>query len=163
MFQRVLTCLIGSAIRQLLFLHSVSPFSFLQNEVGKNGRLLAAEGTSSGRSSTGISPRPMLMGAARNALRAFNARVSLTCLYVIARRLPRLLCGSVWIARSQEGGHGALAVWLGTEQNVSVCLMLHRWPSIGLSLSKSMELHCRTVGARKGRETCPAGFRPAAP
>ena len=43
----------------------------------------------------------MLMGAARNALWAFNARVSLTCLYVIARGLPRLLCGSVWIARSQ--------------------------------------------------------------
>lgn len=49
------------------------------NEKGKNGRLLAAEGTSSGRSSMGISPRPMLMGAARNALKAFNARVSLTC------------------------------------------------------------------------------------
>ena len=37
-----------------------------------------------GRSSTGISPRPMLMGAAHNALRAFNARVSLT--------LPMLRC-----------------------------------------------------------------------
>lgn len=31
-----------------------------------------------GRSSTGISPRPMLMGAPRNALRAFNAGVSLS-------------------------------------------------------------------------------------
>ena len=51
-------------------------------------------------SSTGISPRPMLVGAARNALWAFNARVSLTCLYVVARKLPRLLCGLVWIARS---------------------------------------------------------------
>lgn len=116
-----------------------------------------------GRSSTGISPRPMLMGAARNALRAFNARVSLTSLYVPARRQPRPLCGLVLIARSQEGGHGAPAVWLGTGQNVSACLMLRRWPPTGLSLSKIMEFQCRAVGARKGRETCPAGFRPAAP
>ena len=88
-------------------------------------------------SSTGVSPRPMLMGAARNALRAFNARVSLTCLYVIAHRLPHLFCGLVWIARSQEGGHGAPAVWLDTGQNVSVCLMLRRRPPSGLSLSRS--------------------------
>ena len=32
-----------------------------------------------GRSSTGISPRPMLMGAAHDALWASNARVSLLC------------------------------------------------------------------------------------
>ena len=68
----------------------------------------------------------MLMGAAHNALWAFNARVSLTCLYVLARGLPRPLCGLVGIARSQEEGHGAPAVWLGTEQNVSVCLILRR-------------------------------------
>ena len=40
-----------------------------------------------GRSSTGISPRPMLMGAPRNALRAFNAGVSLSCLRVLAHRI----------------------------------------------------------------------------
>lgn len=34
-----------------------------------------------GHSSTGISPRSMLMGAPRNAVRAFNAGVSLSCLY----------------------------------------------------------------------------------
>ena len=68
----------------------------------------------------------MLMGAAHNALWAFNARVSVTCLYVLARGLPRPLCGLVGIARSQEEGHGAPAVWLGTEQNVSVCLILRR-------------------------------------
>ena len=39
---------------------------------------MAAGGSSSGFSSTGISPRPMLMGAPHNALRAFNAGVSLT-------------------------------------------------------------------------------------
>ena len=48
-----------------------------------------------GRSSTGISPRPMLMGAAHDALWASNARVSLSCLCVLAHRLPRLLCGLV--------------------------------------------------------------------
>ena len=53
---------------------------------------------SAGRSSTGISPRPMLMGAPRNALRAFNAGVSLSCLRVLAHRLPHLFCGLVFIA-----------------------------------------------------------------
>ena len=51
-----------------------------------------------GRSSTGISPRPMLMGAAHDALRASNARVSLSCLRVLAHRLPPLFCGPVFIA-----------------------------------------------------------------
>ena len=46
-----------------------------------------------GRSSTGISPRPMLMGAAHDALRASNARVSLSCLHIIAHRLPHLFYG----------------------------------------------------------------------
>ena len=48
-----------------------------------------------GRSSTGISPRPMLMGAPRNALRAFNAGVSLYCLCILAHRLPHLFRGLV--------------------------------------------------------------------
>lgn len=48
-----------------------------------------------GRSSTGISPRPMLMGAPRNALRAFNAGVSLSCLYVVAHKLPHLFYSPV--------------------------------------------------------------------
>ena len=48
-----------------------------------------------GRSSTGISPRPMLMGAPRNALRAFNAGVSLSCLCILAYRLPHLFRGLV--------------------------------------------------------------------
>ena len=51
-----------------------------------------------GRSSTGISPRPMLMGAPRNALRAFNAGVSLSCLRVLAHRLPHLFYGLVFVA-----------------------------------------------------------------
>ena len=67
------------------------------------------------------------------------------------------------VGRSLMGGRGAPAVWLDTEQNVSVCLILHRRPPAGLSFSKSMELHCRTIGARKGSETCPNGFRPTIP
>ena len=51
-----------------------------------------------GYSSTGISPRPMLMGAPRNALRAFNAGVSLSCLYVVARKLPHSLYSMVVLA-----------------------------------------------------------------
>ena len=49
-------------------------------------------------SSTGISPRPMLMGAAHDALRASNARVSLSCLRVLAHRLPHLFYGLVFVA-----------------------------------------------------------------
>ena len=68
-------------------------------------------------SSTGISPRPMLMGAAHDALRASNARVSLTCLYVIAHRLPHLFYGPVLSLSCLAGarpadlqqGHGAPA------------------------------------------------------
>lgn len=48
-----------------------------------------------GYSSTGISPRPILMGAPRNALRAFNAGVSLSCLCILAHRLPHLFRGLV--------------------------------------------------------------------
>ena len=51
-----------------------------------------------GCGSTGISPRPMLMGAAHDALRASNARVSLSCLRVLAHRLPPLFCGLVFVA-----------------------------------------------------------------
>ena len=40
----------------------------------------------------------MLMGAPRNALRAFNAGVSLSCLRVLAHRLPHLFCGLVFVA-----------------------------------------------------------------
>lgn len=112
-------------------------------------------------SSTGVSPRPMLVGAARNALWAFNARVSLTCLYVVARKLPRLLCGLVWIARSWEVmAHRPY----GSIQN-----RMYPSPYTAPSASrrafffKEQELHCRTIRARKGSETCPNGFRPTIP
>ena len=85
-----------------------------------------------GRSSTGISPRPMLMGAPRNALRAFNAGVSLSCLRILAHRLPHLFCGLVLSLTCLVGVPScglATGSWrtgrpAPHRQIVSVCLML---------------------------------------
>ena len=85
-----------------------------------------------GRSSTGISPRPMLMGAPRNALRAFNAGVSLSCLRILAHRPPRLFRGLVLSLTCLVGVPScglATGSWrtgrpAPHRQIVSVCLML---------------------------------------
>ena len=106
-----------------------------------------------GRSSTGISPRPMLMGAPRNALRAFNAGVSLSCLRVLAHRLPPLFCGLVLsLTCLVEVPSCGLATgsWRAgrparRRQIVSVCLILRRRPPAGLSLSRSY------TGAPRGK------------
>ena len=98
-----------------------------------------------GRSSTGISPRPMLMGAPRNALRAFNAGVSLSCLCILAHRLPHLFRGLVLSLTCLVGVPScglATGSWrtgrpAPHRQIVSVCLMLRRRPPAGLSLSRS--------------------------
>ena len=98
-----------------------------------------------GRSSTGISPRPMLMGAPRNALRAFNAGVSLSCLRILAHRLPHLFCGLVLSLTCLVGVPScglATGSWrtgrpAPHRQIVSVCLILRRRPPAGLSLSRS--------------------------
>ena len=98
-----------------------------------------------GRSSTGISPRPMLMGVPRNALRAFNAGVSLSCLRVLAHRLPHLFYGSVLSLTCLVGVPScglATGSWrtgrpAQRRQIVSVCLILRRRPPAGLSLSKN--------------------------
>ena len=98
-----------------------------------------------GRSSTGISPRPMLMGAAHDALRASNARVSLSCLRILAHRLPHLFYGSVLSLTCLVGVPScglATGSWrtgrpAPHRQIVSVCLMLRRRPPAGLSLSRS--------------------------
>ncbi len=96
-------------------------------------------------SSTGISPRPMLMGAAHDALRASNARVSLSCLRVIAHRLPHLFYGPV-LSLSCFVGVPSCGLATGSwrtgrpaprRQIVSVCLMLRRRPPAGLSLSRN--------------------------
>ena len=98
-----------------------------------------------GRSSTGISPRPMLMGAPRNALRAFNAGVSLSCLCILAHRLPHLFRGLVLSLTCLVGVPScglATGSWrtgrpAQRRQIVSVCLILRRRPPAGLSLSRS--------------------------
>ena len=98
-----------------------------------------------GRSSTGISPRPMLMGAPRNALRAFNAGVSLSCLCILAHRLPHLFRGLVLSLTCLVGVPScglATGSWrtgrpARRRQIVSVCLILRRRPPAGLSLSRS--------------------------
>ena len=85
-----------------------------------------------GRSSTGISPRPMLMGAPRNALRAFNAGVSLSCLCILAHKLPHLFYGLVLSLTCLVGVPScglATGSWrtgrpAPHRQIVSVCLML---------------------------------------
>ena len=98
-----------------------------------------------GRSSTGISPRPMLMGAAHDALWASNARVSLSCLRILAHRLPHLFCGLV-LSLTCFVGVPSCGLATGSwrtgrpaphRQIVSVCLMLRRRPPAGLSLSRS--------------------------
>ena len=106
-----------------------------------------------GRSSTGISPRPMLMGAPRNALRAFNAGVSLSCLCIFAHRLPHLFRGLVLSLACLVGVPScglATGSWrtgrpAPHRQIVSVCLMLRRRPPAGLSLSRSYN------GTRRGK------------
>ena len=85
-----------------------------------------------GRSSTGISPRPMLMGAAHDALRASNARVSLSCLHIIAHRLPHLFycpvlsltCLAVVPSCGLATGSWRTGRPAPHRQIVSVCLML---------------------------------------
>ena len=106
-----------------------------------------------GHSSTGISPRPMLMGAPRNALRAFNAGVSLSCLRILAHRLPHLFRGLVLSLTCLVGVPScglATGSWrtgrpAPHRQIVSVCLMLRRRPPAGLSLSRSY------TGAPRGK------------
>ena len=138
-------------------LHSIHPFKYktvVCNKIGKYGRLLAQlHGSLTPAHADGCGAQ-CFVGVQRASI--FNLSVC----HCPQAATPALQSG---VDRSLLRGHGAPTVWLGTEQNVSVCLMLHRRPPAGLSLSKSMELHCRTVGARKGRETCPVGFRPAIP
>ena len=74
----------------------------------------------------------MLMGAPRNALRAFNAGVSLSCLCILAHRLPHLFRGLVLSLTCLVGVPScglATGLWrtgrpAPHRQIVSVCLML---------------------------------------
>ena len=120
-----------------------------------------------GRSSTGISPRPMLMGAAQDALWASNARVSLSCLRILAHRLPHLFYGSVFSLTCLVGVPScglATGSWrtgrpAPHRQIVSVCLML---PGGFLCQGSWTPLPDRQ-GQGKGAKLTPNNFRPAVP
>ena len=120
-----------------------------------------------GRSSTGISPRPMLMGAPRNALRAFNAGVSLSCLCILAHRLPHLFCGLVLsltcLVEVPSCGLATGSWRTGRpaphRQIVSVCLML----PVGFLCQGAMDSAARLPGQGKGEKLAPDIFRLAAP
>ena len=120
-----------------------------------------------GCGSTGISPRPMLMGAAHDALRASNARVSLSCLRILAHRLPHLFCGLVLSLACLVGVPScglATGSWrtgrpAPHRQIVSVCLML---PEGFLCQGSWTPLPDRQ-GQGKGAKLTPNNFRTAAP
>ena len=104
-----------------------------------------------GSSSTGISPRPMLMGAPRNALRAFNAGVSLSCLCILAHRLPHLFRGLVLSLACLVGVPScglATGSWrtgrpAPHRQIVSVCLMLARLQREGYEIKRGKYISAR--------------------
>ena len=72
-----------------------------------------------------------------------NAHTVSICLYVMARKQPRLHCGGVVIAPLFKEKHrGAPAVRLDTDSNVSVCPMMHRHCPAGIFfkvLSRNVE------------------------
>lgn len=85
---------------------------------------------------TGVSPRPMLMGAPRNAVWAFNAGVSL-CVLRCRRPQSRYACFAAWYrSLALNRGHGAPAVWLGAKGTYPICPMLRRRYLAPLSLSR---------------------------
>ena len=125
-----------------------------------------------GHSSTGISPRPMLMGAAHDALRASNARVSLSCLRVLAHRLPHLLHGLVFIAllfgrgpvlRTCNRLHGAPVERLGTNRSYPSALYCAGGLPPGFLCQRAMYSSAGLPEQGKGEKLAPNNFRPAAP
>ena len=120
-----------------------------------------------GRSSTGISPQPILMGAPRNALRAFNAGVSLSCLCILAHRLPSLLHGLVFIALLFSRGPvlrtcNRVLAHRPTGSTQTDCIRLP-YAARRLSLSRIMDSAAGLSGQGKGAKLAPNNFRPAAP
>ena len=111
------------------------------------------KGISFGHSSTGVSPRPMLMGAPRNALRAFNAGVSLSCLHFIARKLPCLLSGFVWIARFLRRSWRTCRP-ARYKQIVSICFILPHMA--GLSFSRFLRQNAVPSEQGKGEKLAPS-------
>jgi len=92
---------------------------------------------------TGVSPRHGSHAALLIACDALNARTvtvreyQYISLCVLARKLPRLHYGAVFVARSHWGSHGAPAARLGTNRKYPICFILRRRYLPSLSLSKS--------------------------
>ena len=72
-----------------------------------------------GCSSTGISPRPMLMGAPRNALRAFNAGVSLSNQRSLPMRCHTHSSAPIWLLPLLEES------WLSTVRQLALAFRIH--------------------------------------
>lgn len=106
--------------------------------------------TADSGSLTGVSPRPMLVGAPRNAVWAFNAGVSL---FLLRCRRPQsryacfaARCRSLGFS-TEEKRHGAPAVRLGAKGTYPICPILRRRPPDGLSSSKFIR-HFREIAGK---------------
>ncbi|MGY6766028.1 hypothetical protein ACW73O_13440, partial [Faecalibacterium prausnitzii] len=81
----------------------------------------------------------------------FDGKGVSACLYVMAHKQPRLHCGMVMIAPLfREKHHGAPAVRLDTDSNVSVCPMMHRRYLAGFLYQGTIRL-CQPVKAYRFR------------
>ncbi len=124
------------------------------NELSKNER---QKTDGCWHSSTGVSPRPILVGAARNALWAFNARVSLTCPVCHGPQTATSVLRSVFIARSQGRSWrtGRMARYR-TER----IRLPYTAPAASRRafFAKVRQASCRTVGTVKGRRSLSQRF-----
>ena len=114
----------------------------------------------------------MLMGAAHNALRAFNARVSLT---LPMRRRPQAATLVLRLGFDRWPVlQGSRPADLQQSSWRTGRMARHRQECIRLPYTapeashqafffKDRQVSYRAVGTRKGREPCPAGFRPEVP
>ena len=109
---------------------------------------------------TGVSPRPMLMGAPRNAVWAFNVGVSL-CVLRCRRPQSRYACFAAWYrSLALNRGHGAPAAWLGAKGTYLICPILRRHYLAPLSLSRCSRFTHRQGKAWKGEAALPVLCRP---
>lgn len=118
-------------------LSKISPFHKIKNEP-TDGCWQQPTGISPLHSS--CSPTHCLRRSERSD---FDGKGVSACLYVMARKQPRLHCGVVEIAPLfREKHRGAPAVRLDTDSNVSVCPMMHHHCPAGIFfkvLSRNVE------------------------
>ena len=90
-------------------------------------KLLMAKPDGCWQQPTGISPRPMLMGAPRNALRAFNAGVSLSETEIIAVCVATRRCRLAKSLPRQETTHQSQKTLLGEDEQRNDCAFTLVW------------------------------------